>query len=379
MSEVREINDPAELAHLRLVWNSLLPLTPGASFFHSLDWLLTYWNHFGEQARLRVLVVTSLGRPVGILPLAVRRVRRRLGTFRVLTYPLDDWGSFYGPIGPSPTATLIAGLAHIRRTPRDWDLIELPWVDALGTDRGRTPAAMAQMDFPALAEPWQTSALIELCAYGDWNTYWASRTSRWRNNVRRNEKKLAQRGVIEHVRYRPSGSASGDDDPRWDWYEACERIALSSWQGTSTTGTTLSHDAVRAFLRDCHRVAAKAGALDLNLLLLDGEPVAFNYAYQYQGNVFGLRTGFAPQADADGAGSVLQARMIEDCFARDDWRYDLGPGYLACKRYWHTEVRRSYRYSHFPITVPRAQLVRLKRGWQQLWRRENRPAAIASV
>jgi CelD/BcsL family acetyltransferase involved in cellulose biosynthesis len=374
MSTVREINDPTELSSLRLQWNSLLPQTRGASFFHSLDWLEVYWKHFSAGQQLRVLAVYSNGRPVGILPLVVRRQRRRIGVVPILTYPLDDWGSFYGPIGPNPTATLLAGLGHIRRTRRDWDLIELPWVDALGSDHGRTPLAMQNAGLHASAERWQTTALVDLAAAGGWDAYWATRSSRWRNNVRRSEKTLARQGQVSYVRYRPAGAACGDDDPRWDWYDECERIARSSWQAGSQSGTTLSHDAIRPFLRDCHRVAAKSGALDLNLLLVDGQAVAFNYAYHYRGYVFGLRTGYA--AAYAGSGSVLQARMIEDCCVRGDHTYDLGPGYLECKRAWQTHLQCSYRYTHFRHDVPRAQLARMARSVQR-WLSGDRAFAAA--
>ena len=94
----------------------MLPRTSAASFFHSFDWLEIYWRHFGDGQRLRVLVVRAGGEPLGILPLVVRSERTRLGTVRTLTYPLHDWGTFYGPIGPNPTATLLAGFApHQRR------------------------------------------------------------------------------------------------------------------------------------------------------------------------------------------------------------------------------------------------------------------------
>ena len=126
-------------------------------------------------------------------------------------------------------------------------------------------------------------------------------------------------------------------------------------------------------------MAAKAGALDLNLLLIDGRPVAFNYAYQYAGYVFGLRTGFDAQLAPHGAGSVLQARMIEDCFVRGDHTYDLGPGYLDCKRYWQTHTRSSDRYTHFPRHLPRAQIARAKRSVERWLKGGQRAAKTSDV
>jgi CelD/BcsL family acetyltransferase involved in cellulose biosynthesis len=373
MITVHEVNDSAGLAGLAPWWHELLCETPGASFFHTPDWLETYWAHFGAGQRLRVLMVSSQDRPHGILPLVVRNRRRRIGSPRVLSHPLDDWGSFYGPIGPDPTTTLLAGVAHVRRTKRDWDLIELAWTDASGSDAGRTRMAMTAAGLKVSAERWQPCALVELTAFNSWDAYWATRTSRWRNNVRRSEKKLATRGEISYVRYRPGATACGETDRGWKLYDACEKIAGSSWQGASRTGTTLTHDAVRPFLRDCHQAAAKAGALDLNLLLIDDQPIAFNYAYHFRGYVFGLRTGYDPVQAPKGAGTVLQARMIEDCFARGDHTYDLGPSYLDCKRYWQTRTRYSYRYTHFASHVPLAQLIRAKRSVQRLLGTESSP------
>jgi CelD/BcsL family acetyltransferase involved in cellulose biosynthesis len=366
MTNVREINDPAEFAVISADWHRLLAETPGATYFQSPEWLANYWQHFGGRQRLRVLVVETDGQITGILPLVVRGSRRLATNVRVLTYPLDDWGSYFGPIGPDPTATLAAGLAHIQRTPRDWQVIELAWVDALGTDDGRTADALDEVGLETTCESRQTSALLELDKYDGWQQYWASRQSRWRNNVRRSEKKLAAHGKLSHLRYRPaSGEAT---DPRFDLYDACEQIARNSWQADSTTGTTLVHDEVREFFRESHAVAARAGGLDLNLLLLDGKPVAFNYAYHHHGHVFGLRTGYDATLASNGAGSVLQARMIEDSFERGDHTYDLGPGYLECKRYWLTAARPSFRYTHFPAGVPIAHLMRLKRRFSSWWR-----------
>jgi CelD/BcsL family acetyltransferase involved in cellulose biosynthesis len=372
MTTVREINDPAELAPLIPVWNQLLLQTPGATFFQSAEWLLVYWKHFGERQQLRLLVVSEGDRITGILPLVVRASRRRIAGVRVLTYPLDDWGSYFGPIGPDTQHTLHCGLEHIRRTPRDWQVIELPWVDTLGVDGGATELAFAGVGLQSVAEPWHTSALIDLSGFDSWEAYWASRESRWRNNVRRSEKKLAAKGKITYVRYRPAAGA--DTDPRWDLFEVCQSIAEASWQAESTTGTTLTHEGVRAFLRECHAVAARAGALDVNILYVDGQPVAFNYAYYCHGHVFGLRTGFDAVAASEGAGTVLQARMIADSFARGDHTYDLGAGYLDCKRYWLTEARSSYRYSHFPTHVPVARLMQAKRSLEQWWRGGKHPA-----
>ncbi len=358
MTRVVEINDLESLAGYRLLWNLLLKQTPGATFFHSLDWLETYWQHLADDQRLRVLVVYAAGEPVGILPLVVRRERLRIGSVRVLTYPLCDWGSFYGPIGPNPTATLIAGLGHVRRTRSDWDLIDLRWVDAT-RDAGRTARALGMKRFAAQEAVWGHSAQIELT--GSWDEYLAGRKRKFRENLRRAERQLAAKGEVSYLRLRPQGTAWGDDDPRWDLYDLCERLAADSWQGDSRDGTTLSHAGVRPFLRAAHAAAVRAGAADLNLLLVDDRPVAFAYGYQYAGYVFGLRTGYDASLASEGAGTVLFARQIQDSFERGDRVFDFGSEYLDCKRHWITRLAPIHHYTYFRRGTLRGQVLRLKR------------------
>ena len=142
MVEVVEINDIEELSQYRLLWNSLFPARPEpASFSRSIGWKRAGGTLASDQ-KLRVLIVYAAGEPLGILPLCVRREKYRLSTVRVLTYPLDNWGTWYGPIGPNPAATMLAAMQHIRRTPRDWDMIELRWVADDATAGGKTARAL---------------------------------------------------------------------------------------------------------------------------------------------------------------------------------------------------------------------------------------------
>lgn len=380
MRKVVELNTLPELGDLRSAWAALLRDTPDATWFQSLEWLETYWQFNAEGQRLRVIVIEEDGRPEGILPLVVVTEHRRVGAVQVLTYPLHGWGSFYGPIGPDAVATLQAGLKHIRQTPHDWDLIDFRWVAPFGSDCGATPRALDLEGFRHASMLWHMSAQIDLSG---WEAYWRTRKSQWRNNVRRSHRLLAELGEFEHVRYRPLGEMHGDGQPRWDLYEACVELARRSWQGDSQTGTTLSHESVRDYLRATHTVAAKVGAVDLNLLLLDGRPVAFTYNYHFQGRLYGLRSGFDPELARVGAGTVLMAQMIEDSCRRGDQMIDLGPDYFECKRYWLTRLQPAYHYTHYRPHSLRAQALRLKHAaarWLPArtgWAKDNRTVRVS--
>jgi CelD/BcsL family acetyltransferase involved in cellulose biosynthesis len=239
-------------------------------------------------------------------------------------------------------------------------VIDLQGLPAQGWDRGRTATALAYAGLAPQESAGESAALVDL-EHG-WDAYWRSRTGRWRQRNRLSERRLAQRGTVAYLRHRPSGAAGGDGDPRWDLYDACEALAERSWQGASLTGNTLSHGRVRPFLRDVHAAAAEAGAVDLNLLLLDGRPAAFVYGYVWGNEVFHLRTGFDAALTSDGAGSVLIGRMIQDSCRRGDRRLNLGAGYLDWKRNWATSIAPTRRVTAYAPASPRAQALRIKRS-----------------
>jgi CelD/BcsL family acetyltransferase involved in cellulose biosynthesis len=364
MIEVVEINDIEELAHYRLVWNSLFAATPGASFFLSFDWFDTYWRHFGCDQRMRVLVVYGGDQPIGIVPLCVRREEYRVGNVRVLTYPLDNWGTWYGPIGPNPATTMLAAVQHLRRTPRDWDMLELRWVADEGVQGGKTSRAMRVANMFSGKQEYQVTSLVDLP--GSFDEYLSSKSNSLRRQYRSLVRKYFETGRAEYVRHRPAPAAEGDGDARWDLYAACELVAQTSWQSRVVHGNTITHDRVREYFHAAHAAAARLGMLDVNVLNIDGQPAAFLYGYHCHGHVTTLRTGFDPSL-GDGLGSALLFKTIEDSCGRGDRVIDFGPGEGEHKRRLRTRLESTYRVTYTPIDSWRSQAVRLTRWARGQW------------
>ncbi len=362
MHPVLEINAFDLLVPFKTDWEKLLSETPGATFFQSFEWLEAYWRHFGAGKKLRTVIVLEDDRTVGIVPLIVQMEETRVGRLRVLTYPLDNWGSFYGPIGADPAAALKAAMEHVRRTPRDWDMIELRWIGVPGADWRKSQNAVWSAGFQAYSTLWNRTAAADFSS--GWEDYLAGRKGIWLRRMRQTEEKLYRQGKVEFIRCRPASKKQGDGDPHWDVYDACEAIARNSWQAGASDGTTLSHQTVRAFLRDVHGLASASGAADMSLLKLDGHPAAFIYGYHYRGCAYGLRRGFNAERSTTGLGTVLLWNTLKDSARRGDRFYDMGVGSLESKRHFQNRLIPIIRLSHFPSSVLRTQFLRLGR-WLQ--------------
>jgi CelD/BcsL family acetyltransferase involved in cellulose biosynthesis len=328
---------------LREAWNALLAVTPDASFCQSWDWISVHGEHVAGTQRPLILSVVEAGEVIGILPLAVVLERRKLGLLRVLKLAGDSWVSFSGPVSRDPQQMLSICFEHLKRRVRNYDLLELSEL-RIAPMRDASPSKLP-------VEPRQPVALIDLV--GDWESYrkgCQAKSNRWRN-IERCERRLAQQGTIEYVRHRPRGTAHGDDDPRWDLFEACQSVAQLSWQSGLTDGNTLSHDSVREFLKKSHQTAARCGALDMNVLLFDGRPLAFLYGYHYRGYLDLIRAGFHPDFAKLAPGNALWTRLIRDSFARGDRVLDMGRGFLDYKQVWLTRIEPQQRLSYYPPTA----------------------------
>ena len=361
MIHVEEINDIQRLADDRLLWNALLPQTPGGKLLHSPRLARTLL-----AALRRPAAAADADRPrrspAGGNPPPGRASANKRGWATCGRSPIrcTTGAPFYGPIGPNPTATLLAGLRHIARNPPRLGHARPP-LGQCQRLRSR-PRASGQWSKPAFVlTPKFGNIAPRIELDGSWEDYWNGRDKKWRHNVERCSRRLHESGEVSFIRYRPQGAAAGDGDPRWDLYDACVELAARSWQGGGGETATLSSPGVRQFLRDVHAAAARSGNVDLNLLLLDGRPVAFAYNYICDGQIYGLRKGFDPDFSTLRPGATLDKMMLEDGFRRDNRSYDLGVGSLEVKAPWQTSVATSYRLTHFPAAISRVQLLRLKR------------------
>jgi CelD/BcsL family acetyltransferase involved in cellulose biosynthesis len=361
-----EVNRLSDVESLRPAWNELLAQTREYSFFQTPEWLEATWDAYPREQRLRVIVVERDGRPLGIVPWCVRSEPRRVGAVRVLTYPLDDWGAFYGPIGPAPRETMRAAIKHLAATPRDWDLIDLRWVDEAADEFLTVGEALREQCFDFRARPRME---VRLCRFAQgWDAYVQSRSRNWRRKMRHDVEVLERTGKVELLRHRPAAGGRGDAPENEEIYKLCAAIAAKTWQADDASQSTLSSPRVSETLRRVHRAAAALGMLDTNILLVGGQPAAFNYNYVADGRTYGLRCGYDPTLGLEGCGRVLLYLMLEDSFRRGDVEYNFGPGRQSYKQRFATEMRYAYAFRHYARYSLRSQLLHLKEeATARLW------------
>ncbi len=353
MVTVSEFNDLEELHQFRLLWRSLWERTPQATIFQTLEWLQTYWREFGRGQKLRVLLVSVSGRPVGFVPLVVKRRKTSAGTLRVLSYPVDSFGHVFGPVSPYTAAILAETMRHLRDSARDWDVLDLAPIDSNGRENGRTHNAMKHRGFRPSVSQCDEFASVNLAI--PWELYFQSRMPDLQNGISQWE----SAGNVEFIRYRPAGVIHGETLPRWDLMREFESLFGDVLLGHTEQGKILKR---RRFWKDTHPLAIETGTLDFCLLRVHGQTVAGAYNYHHDGRVQGhLLAAREPQSDQ--MLHLLIHRMLVDSIERGDelYRFPIGAEEIACE--WQTGIETTFRYTHYARLEPRAQLLRLRNWW----------------
>jgi CelD/BcsL family acetyltransferase involved in cellulose biosynthesis len=353
MIAVAEMNSFDELANLRVTWNQLWEKTRDVSFFQSWEWLRSYWRFYGEGQTLRTLVVTLGTKPVGIVPFVVRPVQTTFGTANVLTWPLDEWGAFYGQIGPNPAATMVAALKHVTSVRRDWNVIELPFIDENGLDKGRTRNALKTSKLSGRPTNAVSHPVVQLD--GSWDLYMDEQPLESRVGFMRALRRLESHGTVSFHRWRPEGGSVGQTDRRWDLFKLYARIRRDASRSISQA------ESETTFLKDVHPWAVDAGAVEICSVCVGGRPVACAYNYRSGGKIEVLSL-VSDEQFGDAATTVLAGQMIRDSFMRNDDQMLFQHADSVQVSSWANATSTAVTLSHFSMLSPQAQLLRMKRG-----------------
>ena len=164
--------------------------------------------------------------------------------------------------------------------------------------------------------------------------YLAARSSKFRNYARRAERKLRSCGRLD---IREVTGADGFDEG----YEALLQIERASWKEAHRT--SIAADAKQAALyRTWGRAEAAGGHLHLQLLFLDGQPIAHNLGCIHRGTYYYLKTSYAAAHRPQSPATFLRLRLIETMIARGVRTIDFcGTPYV-----WEQQWADRHRWHH---------------------------------
>lgn len=327
----------AELQGLEAAWDRLLAASDRDGPFLTWAWCVTWARHYATDGALRVIVgYGEDGTPVGIAPLHRTTTPGGLG---VRVRELAFLGA--GEACPAYLDFIVAAADREAFTARvfetvygplsDWDVLTLAEVaaESLLVDHwgGRLAEAGRVLD---LSDP-SPCPVVDLPESAEAFRAGLSRNARY--NLKRKRKALDEAGKVE---FRQAQAAAPPDGLG---LAAMMDLHQDRWQGRG--GGAFASARFRDFHHDLAEAFAARGWLDLDFLLLDGEPVAAIYGFTYGGCYYYYLPGFDEGRVPRGSpGIQLLVHRVEQSIGQGTGRVDLLKGLADYKMGLATGVRR---------------------------------------
>ena len=267
---------------------------------------LAIWlEHFAPKQRFVAVGVEYEGQLVAALPLVASR---RHGV-KVLELPGNCWAESGDLLLDPMTACdtdevldlLLRGVRTLRRP-----LLWLEGIEAQA-DRWRDfRAALERADAEPVLRPQYHVGVIDIDH--DWDAYQAAWSGSHRAAVRKGMRKLSERGEVRLVQRRQL-----DADEIEPLLKQAFEIEDRSWKGQAGSSILRTEGMCEFFVRQA-QVLASQGELELDLLELSGEAIAFELCYRGKGTLYSHKIGYNDDYAKFGPGRLLRALQLEVAF-----------------------------------------------------------------
>ena len=138
----------------------------------------------------------------------------------------------------------------------------------------------------------------------DWDKYFQCLSGNHRSAVRRSEKKIRKNGDVQLLRF-----WNPDDADLRHWMSRAFEIEHRSWKGAN--GSSILASGMDEYFMQEAINARDAGMLELWFLVLDGQPIAFEYCHLVKGNCHSYKIGYDESFKAFGPGRQLRKMQLE--------------------------------------------------------------------
>ena len=329
---ILKVEDYSAFLDLKDKWHGLLPQCDN-TIFSTWEWISTWWRHFGEGRKLRVLVAQENDEILGIAPLMLSRYNfRNLGTFHKIEF-IGNWDSDYNDfILVRKNANCIKLFLNCLIEFSDWDSLELRDINE------ESSSVNALLAMHSSQTPKLEVDVSNLCPYiilpTSMDIFVSGLGSNTRKNLRRYMRKLCLKHKVAFKTHHDFGSTR-------EAMETFFRLHQKRWESLGQPGAFVDQ-ASRDFHVEIAEIFDKRNWLALHFLTANDEPVAAAYTFDYNLKKYARLTGFDPDFSRFRVGNLLKMHIIEECIKKGFIEYNLSRGIGFGKEYWSTGVRKNF-------------------------------------
>jgi len=195
MIVIKQITAAGQFCELESVWNPLLEKSGSNNVFSTFEWLSTWWEHFGQDKKLFILLALDGEEVIGIAPLIIEKKRiLRYAPLRVVSFigtGISDYADFI--IVKEREKVLNLFFEYLRKRKILWDEIDLKEI------REDSPNLAVIQDNLEKQEFIGNICELGKCPYieinNDWNNYYSSLSKNCKRGIIKKYNRIERNGL----------------------------------------------------------------------------------------------------------------------------------------------------------------------------------------
>ena len=324
--------DEDGLLGLQAPWQIIERAVPGLTVFQTHRYLAAWVRSFAVDLKLMIVCIHDGDEMIGIAPFQVSLLRMHGKVRRQLTFLGAPWQvdrpAFLFSRDARDCAEATARALLARRD--QWDVIWFHEQDAADPALETFCATLSRHGVLHGRVP--SSHCPYLTFEGTWEQLLATKSQKFRKNLKSARRKLQGAGQLEYV------SCAGDELRLQQLFGEYEALESRGWKARKGVGVSQSVEHLR-FYRHLIHAFGDSGQFVFRCLRVDGHLVAATFGLVHERRFYSLHIAHDAAYASCSPGTFLESLELEECFKAGLEEYDFLGGFLKNKVRWSTHAR----------------------------------------
>lgn len=330
---IEEIDTVNDFDLIRRQWGELLEKVSDHTIFQTYDYVRTWWQIFGKNRELKLLVVKKLenGKVAAIIPFYMRK---HYG-FKILQLIGDNFADYVHFLSLIDADQLSEALAMYLIDNRDWDCSFLNGV-VCGSMTDRVLKILTDKGF--VKYQYKLVKAPKLRMSSGWEKFYENLGKKTRKDTEYNLRRLAKIGELSMT------SISGNKiKPNLDTFF---KMHKKRWQEADSNSIFNNADN-RKFFEEIAEKFDKQGRLAFSNLMIDQEVLAMHFGFKYNKQFYYYIPAYNIAYSQFSVGRILTLELIKQCYRENYESFDFMAG----------DEKYKYRFSNEETELKRVCLI----------------------
>lgn len=346
---VKLLQSEADWPIYKSIWDSLVKASPNHNLFQSFDFLYLWWQYFAEDKKLYILFICKDDELIGFASFNI--LKRKI---RGLSF--DEVGFIGSPMEvdrPSLIMTskrnsityhsgIKAIVQFLTDNRKDWDLIQI-------FEQENDAALDVMKQAFKNAGLWLGHKWSSQCYYLDctqpWDSFIATKSRKFKKNLRAAKRKLENQGDLEYQVYRNWSEVK----QQLDIYRDIEGRSHKESEGVGIAKSQTSLE----FYYQLAETFANKGDFCIRVLTLDNKPIVATFGIYYDKVFYSLQITHDKEYNKASPGTYLESVELEECYNEKDCDlYDFLGAFVNNKSRWSSTYKQTeslHIYQRSPV------------------------------